>query len=294
MHVNQPRVLFEKIWDQHAIITNEGGQTLLFVDWLLCSEGSWLAFNILRAEGHKVRRPERVFGVADHYPSSRGPTMADLVDDERRNMITMLERNTREFGITYFGLGDRRRGIQHQVGPEQGLAQPGVIILCSDSHTSTQAALGAIAFGIGGELAHVLATQTIWQRKPKNMRIAIEGKRRMGVTAKDVILAIIAKIGAGGAVQHAIEYAGETIRDMSIEERMTVCNMSIEAGARAGIIAPDEKAFAYLKGRPYAPRGEGAWNKALAYWKSLPTDRSAQFDREVTVTTHVAPALTGE
>ncbi len=281
--MNQPRVLFDKIWDQHAIITNEGGQTLLFVDWLLCSEGSFLAFNNLRLGGHKVRCPERVFGVADHYPASGGPTLADVVDEERRNMIRMLEHNTREFGITYFGLGDRRRGIQHQVGPEQGLAQPGVIILCSDSHTSTQAALGAIAFGIGGELAHVLATQTIWQRKPRNMRIAIEGKRQLGVTAKDVILAIIAKIGAGGAVQHAIEYAGETIRDMSIEERMTVCNMSIEAGARAGIIAPDEKAFAYVKGRPYAPRGEGAWNKALAYWKTLPTDPGAQFDREVTL-----------
>ncbi len=288
-----PRTLFEKIWDQHTIVTNEGGQTLLYVDWLLCSEGSIHAFNILRAEGEKVRCPERVFGVADHYPASGGPTMADVLDDERRNMIATLDRNTQQYGIQYFGLGDPRRGIQHLVGPEQGLAQPGVIILCGDSHTSTQAAVGAIAFGIGGELAHVLATQTIWQRKPANMRVTVEGKRPPGVAAKDVILAIIAKVGAGGAVQHAIEYAGSTIRDMSVEERMTVCNMSIEAGARAGIIAPDEKTAAYVKGRPYAPRGEQAWNQAVAYWNSLPSDADAKFEREVTLdATTLAPMVT--
>ena len=291
--MSRPRTLFEKIWDQHTIVTNEGGQTLLYVDWLLCSEGSIHAFNILRAEGEKVRCPERVFGVADHYPASGGPTMADVLDDERRNMIATLDRNTQQYGIQYFGLGDPRRGIQHLVGPEQGLAQPGVIILCGDSHTSTQAAVGAIAFGIGGELAHVLATQTIWQRKPANMRVTVEGKRPPGVAAKDVILAIIAKVGAGGAVQHAIEYAGSTIRDMSVEERMTVCNMSIEAGARAGIIAPDEKTAAYVKGRPYAPRGEQAWNQAVAYWNSLPSDADAKFEREVTLdATTLAPMVT--
>jgi 3-isopropylmalate/(R)-2-methylmalate dehydratase large subunit len=291
--VSLPRTLFEKIWDQHTIVTNEGGQTLLYVDWLLCSEGSIHAFNILRAEGEKVRRPERVFGVADHYPASGGPAMADVLDDERRNMIATLDRNTQQYGIQYFGLGDPRRGIQHLVGPEQGLAQPGVIILCGDSHTSTQAAVGAIAFGIGGELAHVLATQTIWQRKPANMRVTVEGKRPPGVAAKDVILAIIAKVGAGGAVQHAIEYAGSTIRDMSVEERMTVCNMSIEAGARAGIIAPDEKTAAYVKGRPYAPRGEQAWNQAVAYWNTLPSDAAAKFEREVTLdATTLAPMVT--
>ncbi len=291
--MSRPRTLFEKIWDQHTIVTNEGGQTLLYVDWLLCSEGSIHAFNILRAEGEKVRCPERVFGVADHYPASGGPAMADVLDDERRNMIATLDRNTQQYGIQYFGLGDPRRGIQHLVGPEQGLAQPGVIILCGDSHTSTQAAVGAIAFGIGGELAHVLATQTIWQRKPANMRVTVEGKRPPGVAAKDVILAIIAKVGAGGAVQHAIEYAGSTIRDMSVEERMTVCNMSIEAGARAGIIAPDEKTAAYVKGRPYAPRGEQAWNQAVAYWNSLPSDADAKFEREVTLdATTLAPMVT--
>ena len=291
--MSRPRTLFEKIWDQHTIVTNEGGQTLLYVDWLLCSEGSIHAFNILRAEGEKVRCPERVFGVADHYPASGGPTMADVLDDERRNMIATLDRNTQQYGIQYFGLGDPRRGIQHLVGPEQGLAQPGVIILCGDSHTSTQAAVGAIAFGIGGELAHVLATQTIWQRKPANMRVTVEGKRPPGVAAKDVILAIIAKVGAGGAVQHAIEYAGSTIRDMSVEERMTVCNMSIEAGARAGIIVPDEKTAAYVKGRPYAPRGEQAWNQAVAYWNSLPSDADAKFEREVTLdATTLAPMVT--
>ena len=293
MSVTRPRTLFEKIWDQHTIITNEGGQSLLYVDWLLCSEGSIHAFNVLHGEGLNVRRPERVFGVADHYPASGGPALTDVLDDERRNMITTLDHNTQKFGIQYFGLGDPRRGIQHLVGPEQGLTQPGVIILCGDSHTSTQAALGAIAFGIGGELAHVLATQTIWQRRPKNMRVMVDGRRPAGVTAKDVILAIIAKVGAGGAVQHAIEYSGATISDMSVEERMTVCNMSIEAGARAGIVAPDEKAHAYVKGRAYAPRGEAAWNKAIAYWKTLPTDAGAEFDREVALdATTLAPMVT--
>lgn len=287
-----PRTLFEKIWDQHTIVTNEGGQTLLYVDWLLCSEGSIHAFNILRAEGEKVRCPERVFGVADHYPASGGPTMADVLDDERRNMIATLDRNTQQYGIQYFGLGDPRRGIQHLVGPEQGLAQPGVIILCGDSHTSTQAAVGAIAFGIGGELAHVLATQTIWQRKPANMRVTVEGKRPPGVAAKDVILAIIAKVGAGGAVQHAIEYAGSTIRDMSVEERMTVCNMSIEGGARCGYVNPDEKTFAYLQGRPYCPSGE-AWAAAVAGWASFASDADAVFDDVVEIdAADIAPSVT--
>ncbi len=278
-----PRTLFEKIWDEHTIITNEGGQSLLYVDWLLCSEGSNHAFNVLRFEGHNVRRPNRVFAVADHYPASGGPRMEDVLDDERRNMIRTVESNSQKFGVRYFGLGDARRGIQHLVGPEQGLTQPGVIILCGDSHTSTQAALGAIAFGIGGELAHVLATQTIWQRKPRNMRVTVTGKRQPGVSAKDVILAIIAKVGAGGAVQHAIEYSGDTISDMSVEERMTVCNMSIEAGGRAGIIAPDDKTFEYVRGRPYAPRTSQAWDKAVAYWKTLPSDADARYDREVTI-----------
>ncbi len=281
--VDRPLTLFEKIWDAHTIITNEGGQSLLYVDWLLCSEGSMHAFNALRAENEKVRRPDRVFGVADHYPASAGPALADVLDDERRNMIETLDNNTKQYGVTYFGLDDPRRGIQHLVGTEQAFAQPGVIILCGDSHTSTQAAVGAIAFGIGGELAHVLATQTIWQRKPKNMRVLVEGKRAPGIASKDVILAIIAKVGAGGAVQHVIEYAGQTIRDMSVEERMTVCNMSIEAGARAGIIAPDQKTYAYVKGRPYAPRDGKEWDAAVKYWDKLPSDAGAVFDREVTL-----------
>ena len=278
--MSAPLTIFEKIWKSHAIVEDEGGQTLLYIDWLLCSEGSVHAFSILRREGVKVRRPQQVFGVVDHYAASGGPRMEDIVDEERRNMVRILERNSVEAGMRLFGLGDPHRGIQHLLGPEQGLTQPGVIILCGDSHTSTQGALGALAFGIGGELGHALATQTIWQRKPKKMRVRIDGRRPRGVSAKDVILAIVAKLGHGGALQHAIEYDGETIRAMSIEERMTVCNMSIEAGARLGIIGPDEKTFAYMQNRPYGPRGGSEMEAAIDYWKTLPTDAEAAFDKE--------------
>jgi 3-isopropylmalate/(R)-2-methylmalate dehydratase large subunit len=274
--------IFEKIWQSHTI-AEEGGQTLLYIDWLLVSEGSMHAFNILKHEGVKVRRPQQVFGVADHYAASGGPTLADVVDDERRNMIHLLDANARDNGVPVFGLGDANRGIQHLVGPEQGLTQPGVIILCGDSHTSTQGAVGALAFGIGGELAHALATQTIWQRKPKKMRMRVNGKRPRGVSAKDVILSIIAKLGHGGALQHAIEYDGEAIRAMSVEERMTVCNMSIEAGARLGIIGPDEKTYAYMRNRPYGPKEGAQMDVAIEYWKTLPTDADAQFDKEAVI-----------
>jgi len=278
-----PRTIFEKIWDTHTVMTDPGGQTLLHVDYLLTSEGSIHAFNILRDGGFTVRKPRQIFGVADHYTPSGGTTLADFADDERRNMVTTLERNSQAAGIVLFGLDDPRRGIQHLVGPEQGLTQPGVIILCGDSHTSTQGAVGALAFGIGGELAHVLATQTLWQRKPKHMRVTIDGARGAGVTAKDVILVTVNRVGSGGAVQHAIEYAGSTIRDMSIEERMTVCNMSIEMGSRCGIVAPDEKSHAYVRGRPYAPAAGAAWDAALAYWKTLPSDADAKWDKEVAI-----------
>ena len=281
--MNAPLTIFEKIWKSHTIIEDEGGQSLLYIDWLLCSEGSVHAFDIVRREGAKVRRPKQVFGVADHYAASGGPRMEDVVDEERRHMIRVLERNTGDSGIRLFGLGDPNRGIQHLVGPEQGLTQPGVIILCGDSHTSTQGAVGALAFGIGGELGHALATQTIWQRKPKKMRILVEGRRPRGVSAKDVILSIIAKLGHGGALQHAIEYDGTVIREMSVEERMTVCNMSIEAGARLGIIGPDEKTYAYLQNRPYGPKAGADMDRALAYWKSLPTDSGAVFDKETVI-----------
>ncbi|MGZ8209482.1 MAG: 3-isopropylmalate dehydratase large subunit [Burkholderiales bacterium] len=291
--MSAPLTLFEKIWKAHTIVEDEGGQTLLYIDWLLCSEGSVHAFNILRREGVKVRRPKQVFGVADHYAPSGGIRMEDVVDEERRNMIRILERNTAESGVKLFGLGDPRRGIQHLLGPELGLTQPGVIILCGDSHTSTQGAVGALAFGIGGELGHALATQTIWQRKPKTMRVRVDGGRPRGVSAKDVILTIIAKLGHGGALQHAIEYDGDAIRAMSVEERMTVCNMSIEAGARLGIIGPDEKTFEYLRNRPYGPREGAQMDAALACWKKLPTDPGASFDKEVSIdATILSPMVT--
>ena len=288
----KPQTIVDKIWAQHTI-AEQDGQTLLYVDWLMCSEGSFHAFDLVHTQGYRVRRPQQVFGVIDHYSASGGPRMADVVDDERRNVIRMLERNAQEAKIRLFGLGDPSRGIQHLVGPEQGLTQPGVIILCSDSHTSTQGAVGALAFGIGGELAHVLATQTIWQRKPKHLRVLVQGRRPRAVSAKDVILAIVARLGHGGALQHAIEYDGPAIREMSVEERMTVGNMSIEAGARLGIIAPDEKTFEYVMNRPYSPQSEAERERALAYWKTLPSDAGAVFDKEIMIdATELAPMVT--
>ncbi|OWT60237.1 3-isopropylmalate dehydratase large subunit [Candidimonas nitroreducens] len=278
--MDTPRTLFEKIWQSHTIIEEEGGQSLLYVDWLLCSEGSIHAFNILRQEGVGIRRPGQVKGVADHYASTSGPRLQDVMGDDRRNMIRTLERNTGEFGVELFGLEHPARGIQHLVGPEQGMTQPGLIVLCGDSHTSTQSAVGALAFSIGGELAHALATQTVWQRKPRKMRVWVKGTRPRGVSAKDVILAIIAQVGHSGALQHAVEYDGPAIRAMSIEERMTVCNMSVEAGARLGIIGPDEKTYEYLRNRPYGPREGEEMDRATAYWRTLPTDPGALFDKE--------------
>ena len=291
--MNQPLTIFEKIWNAHTIV-EEGGQTLLYVDWLICSESSSMhAFNILHGEGAKVRRPAQVFGVVDHYSASTGPRLEDIGDEERRFIVRNLETKAQGEGFRTFGLNSPYRGIQHLVGPEQGLTQPGVIILCGDSHTSTQGAFGAMAFGIGGELAHVLATQTIWQRRPKKMCIHVEGVRPSGVSAKDVILYIVSKVGHGGALQHAVEYVGPVIRAMSVEERLTVCNMSIEMGARLGIIAPDEKAFAYAQGRPYSPEPGTALDAAMAYWKSLPTDPGAIYDKEVTVdVSRLAPMAT--
>src|SRR5262249_690351 len=208
---------------------------------------------------------------------------APIADEEVRSMVADLSGNTRELGITYFGPDDVRQGIVHVIGPEQGLTQPGITLICGDSHTATHGALGALAFGIGSsEVQHVMVTECLWQRKPKVMRVSVSGARPFGVDAKDVILSIIATIGAGGGIGHAIEYAGAAIRAMSIEERMTVCNMSIEAGARAGMVAPDETTYAYLEGRPYAPR-DAMWDRALAYWKTLPSDADATFDREVTL-----------
>ena len=286
-----PLTMFEKIWSRHVVAEGPGGQSLLYIDRHLLHEGSTPAFVRFAKRGIRVRRPDLSFATADHYvltsPGSPAP------DDEVRAMVASLTRATSEHGIVYFGIGDPRRGIVHVIGPEQGLTLPGTVLVCGDSHTATHGAFGTLAFGIGStEVEHVLATQTLWQKKPKVMRITVDGRLGAGVTAKDVILAIIASIGAGGGVGHALEYAGSTFRAMSMDERMTVCNMSIEAGARCGMVAPDETTYAWLDGRPFAPKFP-AWQDALAYWKTLPSDAGAVFDREVALdAAAIAPTVT--
>jgi 3-isopropylmalate/(R)-2-methylmalate dehydratase large subunit len=272
--------MFEKIWDAHVITEGPGGQVLLFIDRHLLHEGATHAFDRLQAAGRAMRRPDLAVATADHYLPTTPPA-AGIPDAEVRGMLASLGRHTGERGIAYFGPGDARRGIVHVIGPEQGVTQPGITLVCGDSHTATHGAFGALAFGIGStEVEHVMATQALWQRKPRTMRIMLDGTLGFGVAAKDMILAVIARIGAGGGVGHAIEYAGSAIRALSMEGRMTVCNMSIEAGARSGMIAPDETTFAYLEGRPYAPKGD-AWGQALAAWRTLPSDAGAVFDREI-------------
>ena len=275
--------LFDKIWARHEILQREDGQSLLFIDRHLVQDGSAPAFEMLRQRGLTTRSPERAFSVTDHYVPTHSRNLQDMADPEKRSMSEALESDSKTAGIEFVGLSDARQGIIHVVAPEQGLSLPGMLIVCGDSHTSTHGALGALAFGIGAsEVAHVLATQTIWQKKPKSMRITVSGKLGDGVAAKDLILAIIARIGAAGAVGHAIEYAGDAINALSMEGRFTVCNMSIEAGARAGMIAADDSTFAYLAGRPFAPKG-AAWDAKLADWRSLKSDADAVFDREVTL-----------
>ncbi|MDW8340620.1 MAG: 3-isopropylmalate dehydratase large subunit, partial [Geminicoccaceae bacterium] len=240
------------------------------------------AFEGLRAAGRTVRRPDLTLAVPDHNVPTTDRRLG-IADPVSRLQVETLERNCREFGITLFGMDDIRQGIVHVIGPEQGFTLPGTVIVCGDSHTSTHGAFGALAFGIGtSEVEHVLATQTLLQKKPKTMRIVVEGELHEGCTAKDVILAIIGTIGTAGGTGHVIEYAGSVIRALSMEGRMTICNMSIEAGARAGLVAPDEKTFAYLRGRPMAPKG-AAWEAAVAYWRTLPSDPDAVFDREVVI-----------
>ena len=283
--------MFEKIWARHVVAEGPGGQTLLYIDRHLLHEGSTAAFVRLARTGRRVRRPDLCVATADHYVlTSPG---APAPDAEIRDMVQSLGDNTARQGIVYFGQGDARRGIVHVIGPEQGLTLPGMLLVCGDSHTATHGAFGALAFGIGSsEVEHVLATQTLWQRKPKTLRVTVEGRLAAGVAAKDVILAIIATIGAGGGVGHAIEYAGSAIRAMSMAERMTVCNMSIEAGARCGMVAPDEATFAYVQGRPFAPAGD-AWAQALARWRWLPSDPDAVFDREARLdAADIAPTVT--
>ena len=276
-----PATLLDKIWASHVILVRPDDATLLHIDRHFVHDGSGNAFRMLKEKGLAVRRPDRTFATPDHYVSTESHDLASINEPHRRGVVGDLEANAKAAGLTLFGLADQRQGIVHVVGPEQGLSQPGMIMVCGDSHTATHGALGALAFGVGAsEVAHVLATQTLWQRKPKNMRIVVDGTLAHGVHPKDVILAIIARIGAAGGVGHVIEYAGSTIRALGIEGRLTICNMSIEAGARAGMVAPDDTAFAYLHGRPYVPNGAD-WDTALALWRSLPSDADAHFDREV-------------
>jgi len=277
------QTLFHKIWTPHAVITRQNGPSLLYIDRHIVHEGSFHAFNQLRARNLSLRHPEQVFGVPDHYVPTTGRRAQDAATAEIGKMITQFDSNMNWGGVPHFALSDQRQGIVHVVGPEQGITLPGMTLVCSDSHTSTHGALGAIAFGIGqSESMHVMATQTIWQIKPRVMRIRVDGALAMGVTAKDVILAIIAKIGASGAVGYAIEYAGSAIAALDMDGRLTVCNMSIEAGARLGMIAPDDTTYAYLQDKPQAPKGK-AWDAALAHWKTLRSDDEAQFDLEVVI-----------
>ena len=275
------RTLFEKIWDSHVVEQEPDGTCLLYIDRHLVHEvTSPQAFEGLRASGRPVRRPDLTLAVPDHNVPTTDRSRP-IVDETSRIQVETLERNCAEFGVELLGMRDIRQGIVHVIGPEQGFTLPGTTIVCGDSHTSTHGAFGALAFGIGtSEVEHVLATQTLVQKRPKTMRINVEGELPLGCTAKDVILAIIGKIGTAGGTGYVIEYAGPVIRDLSMEGRMTVCNMSIEAGARAGLIAPDEKTFAYLKGRPQAPKG-ALWEQAVQYWRTLPTDEGAEFDAEV-------------
>ncbi|HVY99697.1 MAG TPA: 3-isopropylmalate dehydratase large subunit [Dongiaceae bacterium] len=285
--------MFDKIWSRHSVATRSDGQVLVYVDHLLIHDGYAPAFDVLRERGLRVRHPERSTAVPDHYIPTTSRDLGSIADPEKRAMVMSMKRDVEEHGIQLFPLGDPRQGIVHVVGPEQGITQPGIVLVCADSHTSTHGALGALAFGVGmTEAAQILACQAIWQRRPKSMRIWIDGQRGPGVTAKDIILAVIGRIGASGAIGHVIEYAGPAIAALSVEGRLTVCNMSIEAGARAGLVAPDDTTFAYLKDRPFAPSG-AAWDAAVAQWRALPSDPGAAFDREVRIDiSGLAPMVT--
>src|SRR3984893_16324514 len=279
--MSKPRTLFDKIWDSHVVDKQDEETFLIYIDRHLVHEvTSPQAFEGLRASGRKVRRPEAALAVADHnIPTTDRKN--GIADPESRHQVEVLERNVREFGVPYFSIDDIRQGIVHIIGPEQGMTQPGMVIVCGDSHTATHGAFGALAFGIGtSEVEHVLATQTLIQQPAKNMLVRVEGELALGVTAKDLILAVIGRIGTAGGTGHVVEYAGSAIRKLSMEGRMTVCNMTIEAGARAGLIAPDETTFAYLQGRPHVPKG-AAWEQALKFWQTLPADPGAVYDKEV-------------
>ncbi|MGE4373843.1 MAG: 3-isopropylmalate dehydratase large subunit [Xanthobacter sp.] len=286
-----PRTLYDKIFDEHVVARQEDGTCLLYIDRHLVHEvTSPQAFEGLRMTGRKVRAPQKTLAVVDHNVPTTDRTKPNP-DPESVAQIAALAENTKEFGIQYYDGFDKRQGVVHVVGPEQGFTLPGTTIVCGDSHTSTHGAFGALAHGIGtSEVEHVLATQTLIQKKAKNMRVTVNGKLPEGVTAKDVALSIIGTIGTAGGTGYVIEYAGDVIRDLSMEGRMTLCNMSIEGGARAGLVAPDEKAFAYFKGRPMAPQG-AAWDAAVEYWKTLQSDEGAHFDAEVVLDGAALPPI---
>ncbi len=290
-----PKTLYDKIWDAHLVHEAEDGTCLLYIDRHLVHEvTSPQAFEGLRMAGRKVRAPEKTIAVPDHnVPTTAGRDDPKNMTEDSAIQVAALDRNAKEFGIHYYPVSDVRQGIVHIIGPEQGWTQPGMTIVCGDSHTATHGAFGALAHGIGtSEVEHVLATQTLIQRKAKNMKVEITGKLKPGVTAKDITLSIIGKTGTAGGTGYVIEYCGEAIRALSMEGRMTVCNMAIEGGARAGLIAPDEKTFEYVKGRPHAPKG-AAWEAALAYWQTLKSDEGAHFDKVVTLNGEdIAPVVT--
>ena len=281
--MTKPRTLFDKIWDAHLVHSDPNAASILYIDRHLVHEvTSPQAFEGLRNTNRKVRSPERTLAVADHnIPTSN--RSEGIKDEESRIQVETLAKNASDFSVPYFNMEDIRQGIVHVIGPEQGFTQPGMTIVCGDSHTATHGAFGALAFGIGtSEVEHVLATQTLIQKPAKNMLVEVNGSLPPGVTAKDIILEIIGKIGTAGGTGYVIEYAGSTIRDLSMEGRMTICNMSIEAGARAGMIAPDEKTYEYLKGKPMSPSGDN-WIKALEWWKSLPSDENAIYDKRISI-----------
>jgi 3-isopropylmalate/(R)-2-methylmalate dehydratase large subunit len=280
-----PRTLFEKIWSDHVIVASPQGEELLYVDFNLINEGqSFLAFDQLRLEGRQPRRPQQHLAVTDHYlPTiNRSLGTAGMSNPEIRRVVEMLDENTADFQLPHIGWHHPDQGIAHVIAPELGIAQPGILITCNDSHTATNGACGALAIPIGGgnQLRHVLATQTVWLKKPKTLRISIDGTLPDAVTAKDVILSIIQDIGVGGATGYAVEYVGSAIKAMSMEGRLTICNMSIEAGARIGMIGPDDTTYQFLVGRRHVPKGAD-WDRALAYWATLPSDSDAVFDREL-------------
>ena len=289
--MSKPRTLFDKVWDAHAVVEREDGQTLLWIDRHFVHEGSHHAFAKLAARATPVLRPDLTFGVADHYVPTRDRG-APIADEAIRAMVGRLQDNTAASGVTLFGLDDPRQGIVHVAAPEQGLSLPGLTIVCGDSHTSTHGAYGALAFGIGAsDVAHVLATQTLWQRRPRTLLVRVDGRLVPGISAKDLALTIIGRLGADGARGHAIEYAGDAVRALSMEGRLTLCNLSIEGGARCGMVAPDEITIADVADRAFAPRGD-TWALAVDAWRALPSDPDAAYDRTLVLdAASVAPTV---